>query len=163
MNILIPSYLQVFVTVGAIVMALLALFIRLKASRRPVTIKKIIIPPLGMTTGFGMFIVPETHIPILWGVIAFAVGSLLFSYPLNRSTQFEIIDGEVYAKRTRGFAYILIGLLALRLVLHEVVEQYISLFQTGSVFFLLAYGMILSWRWYMLKEYRRITDQVSPN
>ncbi|GIP58631.1 cytochrome c biogenesis protein CcdC [Paenibacillus sp. FSL W8-0186] len=160
MNITIPSYMQVFVTVGAIVMAALALFIRLKASRRPVTVKKIIIPPLGMTTGFGMFIVPEFHIPILWGAVAFAVGWLFFSYPLNRSTQFELIDGEVYAKRTRGFAYILIGLLALRLVLHEVVEQYISVLQTGSVFFLLAYGMILRWRLFMLKEYRRITGQL---
>ncbi|WP_055106700.1 CcdC family protein [Paenibacillus ihumii] len=160
MNVIIPSYMQVFVTVGAIVMAVLALFIRLKASRRPVTIKKIIIPPLGMTTGFGMFIVPDMHIPVLWGVIAFAVGWLFFSYPLNRSTQFELIDGEVYAKRSRGFAYILIGLLALRLVLHEVVEQYISVLQTGSVFFLLAYGMILRWRLFMLKEYRRITGQL---
>lgn len=159
MNITIPSYMQVFVTVGAIVMAALALFIRLKASRRPVTVKKIIIPPLGMTTGFGMFIVPDFHIPVLWGATAFAVGWLFFSYPLNRSTQFELIDGEVYAKRTRGFAYILIGLLALRLVLHEVVEQYISVLQTGSVFFLLAYGMILRWRLFMLKEYRRITGQ----
>lgn len=160
MNVIIPSYMQVFVTVGAIVMAVLALFIRLKASRRPVTIKKIIIPPLGMTTGFGMFIVPDMHIPVLWGVAAFAVGWLFFSYPLNRSTQFELIDGEVYAKRSRGFAYILIGLLALRLVLHEVVEQYISVLQTGSVFFLLAYGMILRWRLFMLKEYRRITGQL---
>ena len=47
-----PYYLQIGATVGMLVMALLAIFIRMKASHRPVTIRKIIIPPLGMSTGF---------------------------------------------------------------------------------------------------------------
>lgn len=158
-----PSYLQLAVTLGAALMAVSVLIIRLKASRRPVTIKKIIIPPLGMTTGFAMFVVPETHIPILWGLIAFAVGWFLFSYPLNKTTHFETVDGEVYAKRSPGFAFILIGLLILRLALHEVVEQYISVLQTGSVFFLLAYGMILRWRLFMLRKYRTITEPSKQN
>lgn len=39
-----PSYMQIAFTFGAMAMAIAVLFIRLKASRRPVTIKKIIIP-----------------------------------------------------------------------------------------------------------------------
>jgi len=157
MNLLSPAYMHLVVTFGAVLMAVSVLIIRLKASRKPVTVKKIIIPPLGMTTGFAMFVVPEMRIPLSWAIIAFAVGWFVFSYPLNRTTRFEVIDGEVYAQRSPGFAYILIGLLVLRLALHEVVEQYISVLQTGSVFFILAYGMILRWRWFMLKKYREIT------
>ncbi|GGH37677.1 CcdC family protein [Paenibacillus segetis] len=163
MNFLHSSYIPVIVTVGALIMAVMTLFIRLKASRRPVTIKGIIIPPLGMSTGFFMFVAPEMHIPILWGLTAFVVGALLFSYPLIRSTHFEVLDGQVYAKRSRGFAYILIGLLVVRLALHEVVEQYITVLQTGSVFFILAFGMILRWRLFMLKEYHKITDSARMN
>lgn len=154
------SRVKYFVTAVAIIMAVLALIVRLKASRRPITVKRIIIPPLGMATGFGMFFVPDVHIPIYWGILAFLTGWFLFSFPLNRSTQFEIIDGEIFAKRTPEFAYILIGLLAIRLILHGVIEQYISVLQTASVFFLLAFGMILRWRLFMLKQYRRMTEQL---
>ncbi|RCX18096.1 membrane protein CcdC involved in cytochrome C biogenesis [Fontibacillus phaseoli] len=161
-NLINSSYIQWVVTIGAALMAVSVLIIRLKASRKPVTIKKIIIPPLGMSTGFAMFFAPEMHIPLSWALIAFVVGALLFSYPLIRTTHFEIVGDEVFAKRSPGFAYILIGLLVIRLALHEVVEQYISVLQTGSVFFLLAFGMILRWRMYMLKEYRAITGLTDP-
>lgn len=156
------AYLQWFVTIGAALMAISVLVIRLKASRKPVTLKKIIIPPFGMATGFAMFFAPEMHVPLTWALIAFAAGWLLFSYPLIKTTQFEVVGDEVFAKRSPGFAYILIGLLVLRLALHEVVEQYISVLQTGSVFFLLAFGMILRWRLFMLKEYRAITGLKNP-
>lgn len=163
MNLMNPSYMQIAFTFGAMAMAVAVLFIRLKASRRPVTVKKIVIPPLGMTTGFGMFIVPETHIPVLWGAIAFALGWFLFSYPLIRTTKFEKIDGKIYAERSRSFALILIGLLVVRLLLHEAVEQYISVLQTGAVFFLLAYGMITRWRLFMFKQYRAMTTETSAS
>lgn len=158
MKLMNPSYLQIAFTFGAMAMAVAVLFIRLKASRRPVTVKKIVIPPLGMTTGLMMFIVPETHIPVLWGVIAFAFGWLLFSYPLIRTTKFEKIDGEIYAERSRSFILILIGLLVVRLLLHEAVEQYVSVMQTAALFFLLAYGMIIRWRLFMFKQYRAMTE-----
>lgn len=151
--------LRVIATLVMVVMASSVIFIRLKASRRPVTIKKIIMPPIGMSTGALMFVVPEFHIPVLWGLIAFLAGWFLFSYPLIRTTHFEVIHHEVYAQRSPGFAFILIGLLAFRLVLHEVIEQYISVLQTGSLFFLLAFGMIINWRLFMLKKYREITNK----
>lgn len=163
MKLMNPSYMQIVFTFGAMAMAVAVLFIRLKASRRPVSVKKIVIPPLGMTTGLIMFVVPETHIPILWGVIAFALGWLLFSYPLIRTTKFEQIDGEIYAERSRSFILILIGLLVVRLLLHEVVEQYVSVMQTGALFFLLAYGMIIRWRLFMFKQYRTMTEDTATS
>lgn len=151
-----PYYLQIGATVGMLVMALLAIFIRMKASHRPVTIRKIIIPPLGMSTGFFMFVVPETHVPLLWAFSALLVGWFIFSYPLIRSTRFERVGEEIFATRSRSFAFILLGLLAVRLVLHEVIQQYVSIPQTGGLFFLLAFGMIVRWRVYMYKHYKEV-------
>ena len=151
-----PLYLQIGATVGMLVMALLAIFIRMKASHRPVTIRKILIPPLGMSTGFLMFVVPETHVPWLWALIALLVGWFIFSYPLIWSTKFERINGEIFATRSRSFVFILLGLLAVRLILHEVIQRYVTIPQTGGLFFLLAFGMIVRWRVYMYKHYQEV-------
>lgn len=149
--------LQIGSTIGMLVMALAVIFIRMKASNRPVTIKKIIIPPLGMSTGFLMFVEPDVRIPILWGLLSFLVGWFIFSYPLIRGTKFEKIDGQVFIKRSRSFVYILLGLLAVRLLLHGYIEEHISLPQTAALFFLLAYGMITHWRLAMYRQYKQIT------
>lgn len=158
-----PLYLQIGATVGMLVMALLAIFIRMKASHRPVTIRKILIPPLGMSTGFLMFVVPETHVPWLWALIALLVGWFIFSYPLIRSTKFERINGEIFATRSRSFVFILLGLLAVRLILHEVIQRYVTIPQTGGLFFLLAFGMIVRWRVYMYKHYQEVIAADAAN
>ncbi|GIO32356.1 CcdC family protein [Paenibacillus albilobatus] len=137
-------------------MALLVIFVRLRASNRPVTIKKIIIPPLGMATGFLMFVAPQVRVPWLWALAAFLVGWFLFSYPLIRSTKFEVSEGQVFARRSKSFVVILFALLIVRTVLHQVIDEYVSIPQSGALFFLLAFGMILRWRVFMLKQYRSI-------
>jgi membrane protein CcdC involved in cytochrome C biogenesis len=153
-----PSFLQLGSTLGAAVIALLVIFIRFKASSTPVTIKKIIMPPLGMSTGFFMFVAPFTHIPLWWAVISLVIGWFLFSYPLIRSTHFKIVDGQVFAERSRSFIFILLGMLAVRMLLHQIIEQYISIPQTGALFFILAFGMIVRWRIFMYKEYKLIVQ-----
>lgn len=155
-----PTFMQIAATFGTAIMALLVIFVRIKSSHRAVTVKKIIMPPVGMSTGLLMFVYPPTHFPLWWGLIAFACGWILFSYPLVRSTKFEVKDGQVFAQRSQGFAFILLGLLAIRLILHEFIQQYVTIPQTGGIFFLLAFGMILRWRLFMLKEYNVIT---APN
>jgi len=163
MNAISPFYMRIIATAVMILMAVSVIIVRLKASNRPVTIKKIIIPPLGMATGFAMFVEPQMRISFLYALIAFAAGWFLFSYPLIRTTHFEMRDGQVFAKRSSGFAFILIGLLVIRLALHEVIEQYVSILQTGSVFFILAFGMIVRWRLYMWKKYRAIMNETDMN
>ncbi|MDI3256798.1 MAG: cytochrome c biogenesis protein CcdC [Kyrpidia sp.] len=144
---------QTTATLGAVLMALMVIAIRLKAAERPTSIKKIIMPPIGMTTGFVMFLVPVMRIPVWWGLLAFLAGAVFLSYPLIRTSEFHVIDGKIYLKRSKAFVFILLGLLAVRLLLHSYLEQYITLPQTGAVFFLLAYGMIIPWRVAMLVEY----------
>jgi membrane protein CcdC involved in cytochrome C biogenesis len=148
--------LHTTVTIGALGMAMMAIFIRLKAANRPVTVKKIIIPPLGMSTGFFMFVFPMMRISWTWAAAAFLAGACVFAIPLILGTRFHVVDGKVYVKRSKSFVFILLGLLALRLVLHNYIEEYISIPQTGAVFFILAFGMILPWRVAMLVKYRRL-------
>ncbi|MCL6603405.1 MAG: cytochrome c biogenesis protein CcdC [Paenibacillus sp.] len=148
-----PSFLHIGSTLGAVFMALMVIFIRIKASERPVTIRKIWIPPLGMSTGFAMFVVPETRFPLWWAAAAFVIGWFIFAYPLIRSTKFEQRDGEVYVQRSKSFAFILLGLLLVRTLLHEFINQYITIPQSGGLFFIMAFGMIVHWRLFMFRRY----------
>ncbi|WP_410513231.1 cytochrome c biogenesis protein CcdC [Paenibacillus sp. BR2-3] len=148
-----PSLLHIGSTVGAVFMALMVIFIRLKASARPVTLRKIWIPPLGMSTGFAMFAAPEVRFPLWWAAVAFLTGWFIFAYPLIRSTIFEQRDGQIYAQRSKSFAFILLGLLLIRTLLHEFINGYVSIPQSGGLFFILAFGMILHWRLFMYKRY----------
>jgi membrane protein CcdC involved in cytochrome C biogenesis len=126
---------------GAVVIAL-----RMKASAKPASLPKLLIPPLGMSTGFAMFLFPFTHIPWLWAAAAFAAGALLFAYPLIATSKFERRGDDIYLVRSKAFIFILVGLLAVRLLLHNWVERMVSIPQTGAIFFLLAFGMLVPWR-----------------
>lgn len=149
-----PTLLHIGSTLGAVFMALMVIFIRLKASSRPVTLRKIWIPPFGMATGFAMFVVPEVRFPLWWAAIAFLIGWFIFAYPLMRSTIFEQRDGQIYAQRSKSFIFILLGLLLVRTLLHEFINRYITVPQSGGLFFILAFGMILHWRAFMYKRYK---------
>lgn len=140
-------------------MALTFVVIRLRAAKKPTSAKKIILPPIAMSTGFLMFLYPPTRIPFSWGIIAFLAGAVFFSYPLIRTSQFHIVGDDIYLKRSKAFVFILLGLLLLRLGLHTYVEEHISIPQTGAVFFILAFGMILPWRVAMYLQYRRLLKQ----
>ena len=57
---------------ASILLSLLAgaavIFFRLRASNRPTSMRKIIIPPFAMSSGFLMFVVPMTRVPWLWEI-----------------------------------------------------------------------------------------------
>lgn len=132
---------------------------RFQETRTPVTTRKIVIPPLGMSTGFFMFVVPAMRISWAWALGAFLFGAVVLSIPLERSSTLERKDGQVLMRRSNGFLLILLALLALRLILHEWVGAVLPARQTGAVFFVLAFGMILRWRVGMLLAYRRLVAE----
>src|SRR6186997_2789792 len=129
---------------------------RMRETRVPVTARSILIPPLGMSTGLFMFISPLTWIPWSWAVVALATGALVFSWPVVRSSRLEARDGHIYLQRSPWFLVILLGLLAVRLLLHDYIGHLISPLQTAAVFFLLAFGMIVRWRLGMYRDFRAI-------
>lgn len=137
---------------------LMLIALRIRAGRRPATLRKIVMPPLGMATGFIMFAFPVTHIPWLWALSAFGTGLLMFSFPLVVSTRLEKVQEDIYVRRSKAFIAILAVLLLIRLLLHGVVEDYMTIPQTGAIFYLLAFGMIVPWRLAMLSDYLRLSS-----
>ncbi len=139
--------------------ALGVLLWRLRETMRPLTLKRIVIPPVAMSTGFGMFLYPPTRVPLAWALLAFLAGATLFAVPLVRTSSLSMVEGKVYLKRSRAFLWVLLGLIAVRLVLREQVSHYVTPLQTGSLFFLLAFGMIVHWRLDMLARFRKLTAE----
>jgi membrane protein CcdC involved in cytochrome C biogenesis len=134
---------------------------RVRETTRPVTTRKIVVPPLGMATGFGMFAVPQLRIPVVWALAAFAIGVVLFSYPLIKSSKLIQEGDAVMLRRSPAFLWILFGLVAVRLLARTYVEQYISPLQTGTIFFVLAFGMISTWRVVMFIQYRKLRRRMA--
>jgi membrane protein CcdC involved in cytochrome C biogenesis len=129
---------------------------RIRETQRPVTAKRILIPPLGMATGFSMFLVPQTRVPLAWGVAAFLAGALLLSYPLIQTSSLARSGRAILLKRSPAFLVILLALVAVRIAARSYVERYVDTVQTGSLFFLLAFGMLLPWRVVMYLRYRSL-------
>lgn len=129
---------------------------RVRETTRPVTARKIIIPPLGMATGFSMFVVPQLRIPFTWTLCAFAIGAVFLSYPLIKSSKLIQQGDVVMLRRSPAFLWILLALVVVRLAARNYVEQYVSSLQTGTLFFVLAFGMIVTWRVVMFREYRKL-------
>ncbi|MBP1992710.1 CcdC family protein [Paenibacillus eucommiae] len=150
------SYLHMILLLGSLGAALGVTFIRLRAANKPVNVMKIIMPPLGMSTGFLMFLAPMMRIPVSWALCAFLVGSVVFAYPLIRTSRFHSINGHIYLRRSKAFVWILLLLLVVRLSLHEYIESYVTTFQTAAIFFILAFGMLLPWRISMYIQFRKL-------
>lgn len=149
-------------SVGAVFMAILALFVRMKAAKKPVSAKKIILPPIFMSTGALMFIFPMFRVTLLEIVEALAVG-FLFSLLLIKTSKFEVRDNDIYLKRSRAFIYILVGLLVIRVIAKLVLSATIDVGQLGGMFWILAFGMIVPWRVAMYLNYRKLQKGLFNN
>jgi membrane protein CcdC involved in cytochrome C biogenesis len=143
--------------VAALLGTVAVLIWRVRESRRAVSTRSIVIPPLGMSTGFSMFAVPAFRVPWTWGFTAFAFGAVILAYPLLASSRLTRDGDVVMMRRSRAFIAVILGLAALRLALRSYVGEFVSVQQTAALFFVLAFGMIVRWRAWMLLEYRRLT------
>ena len=132
---------------------------RVREGRTAVTIRKIVIPPLGMATGFSMFLVPAFRIPWGWAAGAFLMGAAVLAYPLLRSSRL-VRDGEaIMMQRSNAFFLVVIALAVIRIVARGYIDTFLNLNQTAALFFVLAFGMILRWRLWMYFEYRQLTSK----
>jgi membrane protein CcdC involved in cytochrome C biogenesis len=131
---------------------------RIREGRSAVTIRKIVIPPMGMATGFCMFIVPAFRVPWTWAAAAFATGAVFLAYPLIRTSRLTLQDGTVMMHRSASFFVVIVVLAIIRILAHSYFDTIMTVPQTGALFFVLSFGMILRWRLSMLLEYRRITS-----
>lgn len=130
---------------------------RLREARSAVSLKKILIPPLGMATGFSMFLVPAFRIPWAWAGLAFAIGAVALAWPLLLTTRLERQGESIMMKRSSAFLAVILVLAAIRFAARGYFDTILTTQQTGAVFFILAFGMIVIWRAKMLMDFRRLT------
>lgn len=145
-------------SIVAIFMGFFVLFIRMKAQKKPVSGKKIILPPLFMSTGALMFIFPFFRVTLGELLEALTVG-MLFSILLIKTSKFEIRDNDIYLKRSKAFAFILIGLLIIRIVAKSILSTTIDYGALSGMFWILAFGMIVPWRIAMYIQYRKLYQE----
>ncbi|MBM7644484.1 membrane protein CcdC involved in cytochrome C biogenesis [Scopulibacillus daqui] len=153
---------QILSLLIGVVFAFSIIAVRLKASKKPTNTKKILLPPVFMSTGALMFIFQPFRVPFTEALEAFLVGAF-FSIFLIKTSKFEMHDNQVYLKRSKAFIFILIGLLVIRTVMKIFLEKTIDVPQTGGLFFILAYGMIIPWRVAMFVMYKRLLKKHSSN
>jgi membrane protein CcdC involved in cytochrome C biogenesis len=137
--------------------AVAVLIWRIREGQTPVTLKKILIPPAGMATGFSMFIVPVFRIPWLWALAAFLIGAIFLAWPLLRTSRLHREGEVIMMKRSSAFLAVIIVLAAVRFAARSYFNRIMSIEQTGGLFFILAFGMILRWRLNMYFQYRALT------
>ncbi|MGM7637356.1 CcdC family protein [Bacillus sp. Hm123] len=146
-------------SVFAILMGIGVIFIRMKASKKPTSVKKIILPPFFMSTGALMFIIPEFRISLMELLEAMTVG-MLFSILLIKTSNFEIRDEHIYLKRSKAFPIILISLLIVRIIGKGILSSSIDLGELSGMFFILAFSMIVPWRIAMYIKYRKLSQEM---
>ena len=134
---------------------------RIREGRTAVTVKKIIMPPLGMATGFCMFLAPPFRVPWTWALVAFLIGMVALAWPLLVTSRLVRTGDAIMMQRSNAFFLVVIALAAIRFFARGYFDRIMSIDQTAGLFFVLAFGMILRWRLRMLSEYRALTGQTS--
>lgn len=132
---------------------------RVREGRTAVTLKKIIMPPLGMATGFSMFLVPDFRVPWSWALVAFLIGAIALAYPLLATSRLQRVGDVVMMKRSGAFFAVVVVLAVIRYAARGYLDTIMSVEQTAGLFFVLAFGMILRWRMSMLFEFRALTAE----
>jgi membrane protein CcdC involved in cytochrome C biogenesis len=146
-------------SIGAVFMGILALFIRMKAAKKPTNAFKIIMPPVFMSTGALMYVVPQFRLTPMEMGESVIVG-MLFSILLIKTSKFEIRNNDIYLKRSKAFMFILAGLLVARLGLKTILSATIDFGELSGMFYLLAFSMIVPWRLAMYLDYKKLYNQL---
>jgi membrane protein CcdC involved in cytochrome C biogenesis len=104
-----------------------------------------------------MFLAPAFRIPWAWAGIAFAVGAVVLAYPLLVTSRLVRQGDAIMMQRSNAFFTVILALAAVRLLARGYFDTLLTVEQTGALFFVLAFGMILRWRVRMLREYLKLT------
>ncbi|MER2172369.1 MAG: cytochrome c biogenesis protein CcdC [Psychrobacillus psychrodurans] len=154
-----PNMMLIASTVVAIGMGILVTTVRAKSAKRPASVKKILLPPMFMSTGALMFIFPYFRVNLMEFIEAIGVG-MLFSIVLIWTSKFEIREGEVYLKQSKAFIFILFGLLRVRIIGKIILSAPMSMVALSGMFWILAFGMIVPWRIAMYVQFKKLQNKI---
>ncbi|MGE7694098.1 CcdC family protein [Lysinibacillus sp. NPDC094177] len=156
----IPSqYYVIGSTIMAIFMGTFVMVLRMRASKKPTNEKKIIIPPIAMSSGAVMFLFEQFRVPPMQILEAAAVG-VVFSTILIATSKFEVKGQDIYLKRSKAFIFILIGLLVFRIIAKMILSSSIDVGELAGMFWILAFAMLLPWRIAMLIQFKKIKKSI---
>jgi membrane protein CcdC involved in cytochrome C biogenesis len=110
-----------------------------------------------------MFFYPPTRLPWLWGLGAVLIGAVILAYPLLLTSDLHWQNGVIMMKRSSAFFSVIIVLAVVRYLARSYFDRYLSLEQTGALFYLLAFGMIVRWRAKLFFAYRTLTTAMRMN
>lgn len=146
-------------TVFIVFMGVTAMIMRAKAAKKPANPKKIMIPPLAMSTGALMYIFPYFRLTWehLWITVLIGV---LCSAILIKTSKFEVIGQDIFLKPSKAFAVVLVGLLVFRTAAKIYLGGTFHLGELGGIFYMLAYSMLLPWRLTMLVQFKKLQKQL---
>ena len=105
-----------------------------------------------------MFFAPQFRVPWLWALVAFLAGAVLLAWPLLATSRLERDGDAIMMRRSKVFFLVIIVLAAVRYFARGYFDHILTLEQTGGLFFILAFGMILRWRLSMLRQYRQLAQ-----
>lgn len=151
-------HLNILSLVASVGGALAVLAWRVRETRTPVSAKSLIIPPLGMATGFSMFLAPMFRVPWTWALAALVVGGWALAYPLVRTSRLVREGDTITMQRSNVFFAVLIVLAAVRIGARAYLDTVLNVTQTAGLFFILAFGMIVRWRVQLLLTYRHLVS-----
>ncbi|QLK86232.1 CcdC family protein [Staphylococcus sp. 17KM0847] len=149
----------IFSIIVAFVMGAIVIVVRMKAQQYPVNAKKIILPPVFMSTGALMYVVPYfrlTHTEIIESIVL----GVIFSTVLMLTSHFEVKGVHIYLKKSKVFPIVLVSLLIVRTILKVFLGSSIDAGELAGMFFLLAFSMLLPWRVAMLLRYNYLKRQI---
>lgn len=148
-----------FGMIVAIFMTIFWNLYRVRETMRPITIRKIVLPPLFMSTGAFMYVVPAfrlTSLDIIEAIILGAVCSIF----LVRTSKFEVKDNQIYLQRSKAFLIVILGLIIVRTSIKSVLSTEINYGELSGMFFLVAFVMIVIWRVNMYIKYKKIEKDI---
>lgn len=154
-----PNLMIIVSTVVALGMGTFVTIVRAKSAKKPASVKKILLPPLFMSTGALMFLFPFFRVTLSEFLEALIVG-MIFSIVLIKTSKFERRDDDIYLKQTKAFIFILIGLLIIRVIAKIVLSSTIDVGTLSGMFWILAFGMIVPWRITMYLQFKKLQRTV---
>lgn len=149
-------------SVFAATIATTMIILRIKVAEKPTSKLRIILPPLFMSTGSWIFLFPVFRVDWLQAAEAIAVG-MFFSLFLIRTSKLEVRNKEIYLIPSKAFIIILFSLLIVRTIGKIIIGSNISVGETGGIFYLLGFGMIVTWRLAMFYQYIQLEKKLHIN
>lgn len=160
---------QVATMILIIAMVALGIWMKQRKAKKPIkgNGSRLLIPLLFFVVMCGLFVLQLTHlpqnnfeIPNLWEFIMAFILGIVFGIPLLIKTNYEVReDGFIYTKPSKGFIYIFVALVLIRIGLKEYFQT-LDPIALACLSLTLALSYLGIWRIGAFLKYRRVWNSI---